>query len=1520
MVSAMTGEYLDGPEAGASYWYASLRNPVEFDRAVRVLAGGGHRVFVEVSPHPVLAAAITETLDDTGVSEPVVTGTLRRDDGGAARFLASLAEVHVRGTAVDWAAVLGGGQRVDLPTYAFQHEHYWPRPAALAGDVRSAGLGAVGHPLLSAAVDLAGGTGVVCTGRLSVRTQPWLADHAVGGTVLLPGTAFVELAVAAGDQAGCGQVEELTLESPLILPSTGGVQVQVVVAAPAETGTRTVEIYARPDTTEDGEGEWVRHASGLVAATSTVAPADASALTIWPPRDARPLEVDGLYSGLAAAGYAYGPSFQGLRAAWQAGPDVYAEVALPEPAAADAGSFGLHPALLDAALHAVGLADADASAGLRLPFAWQEVSLHAAGAAVLRVRLSPVGRDNWSLVAADGTGAPVLSAGSLVLRPVPASQFTGASRSAAPDALFGIEWIPAAGPQTDGLAEGHWAIVGPTTLDLSGIQADTYPDVAALIAAVRSGDPAPDVVLACAADATGTPAVGDVAETARLATSQVLGLVQQWLDSDALSSSRLAVVTRGAVAAGPGEGVADLPGAAVWGLVRTVQSENPGRVILTDTDNAADADGLVVALGLGEPELALRSGGVWARRLVRPSGGLTVPDEGPWRLEPDGSGSLEGLALVSCPQAGGPLGDGQVRVAVRAGGLNFRDVLIALGMYPGAALVGSEIAGIVTEVGPGVSNVAAGDRVAGMVGGGFGPLVIADARELAKIPAGWSFARAAAVPIAFMTAWYALVDLAQARPGQRLLVHSAAGGVGMAAVSIARHLGLEVFGTASPGKWATLRAQGLDEDHIASSRDTGFEGKFLAATGGAGVDIVLNALAGELTDASLRLLAGGGVFLEMGKTDLRDAAAMEEVYPGVCYRPFDLSEAEPARAGEILAEVVGLLDSDELSGAPVRAWDVRRAVEAFRFMSQARHTGKMVLTIPPTPVAPREPGTVLVTGGTGTLGGIVAQHYAGTGRARELVLASRTGPTAESAAQLAAGLAQAGACARIVACDAADRPALAGLLAGVGDALTGVVHTAGVLDDGVIGSLTPDRVDAVMRPKADAAWNLHELTRDRDLDSFVLYSSAAATLGSPGQGNYTAANAFLDALAQQRTTDGLPATSLGWGLWADTSTLTSGLGDVHLARISRGGVAALAADEALALLDIAIGRDEPLLVPAKLDVAALRAQAARGADVPSLWRALVSAPTRRSARAGGGGQDLAARLAGLGVADQDRLLLDVVRSQVAAVLGHSSADAIEPGRAFKELGFDSLTAVELRNRLHAATGLRLPATLVFDYPAPVVLAGYLRTELLGERPADLAAPVTRMADTGEPVAIVAMSCRYPGEVRSPEQLWELLATGTDAVAGFPEDRGWNTERLFSSDPDQSGTTYAREGGFVPGAAEFDPAFFGISPREALAMDPQQRLLLETSWEALERAGIDPVSLRGSATGVFAGASASGYGSVLPDGAGGAEGYLLTGNAGSVISGRVSYAFGLEGPAVTVDTACSSSLVALHLASQALRAW
>ncbi|WP_066370502.1 type I polyketide synthase [Herbidospora mongoliensis] len=549
-------------------------------------------------------------------------------------------------------------------------------------------------------------------------------------------------------------------------------------------------------------------------------------------------------------------------------------------------------------------------------------------------------------------------------------------------------------------------------------------------------------------------------------------------------------------------------------------------------------------------------------------------------------------------------------------------------------------------------------------------------------------------------------------------------------------------------------------------------------------------------------------------------------------------------------------------------------------------------------------GPVLITGGTGGLGVVLARHLVVEHGVRELVLLSRRGGEAPGVRELESELTELGAVVSLVGCDAADREALAAVLAE--HRVTAVVHAAGVLDDGSISSLTSERLAAVMRPKVQAAWNLHELTRDRDLTAFVLYSSVAGVLGTAGQGNYAAGNTYLDALAQHRRALGLPAISLAWGLWDEAGGMAESLSAADRERIARSGLVPLGTDEALALFDVAQSLTHATATLTRWDLPALRAL---GDRLPPVLRPLV--PVRRT---GAGHRPDA--FAGLNDSERRAALVDLVRAHVAGVLGHADSAGVAVDRAFQDLGFDSLTAVELRNRLTAATGLRLPTTLVFDHPSPAALADHLAAELTGAAK-DTTETAAAVADS-DPIAVVGMACRYPGGVSSPEELWDVVASGRDVVSAFPSDRGWDIDGLYDPDPERRGRSYVREGGFLHDAAEFDAAFFGISPREALAMDPQQRLLLETAWEAFERAGIDPLSVRGTRTGVFAGVMYGDYATSVTGVPGDLEGLLASGSAGSVASGRVSYTFGLEGPAVTVDTACSSSLVALHLAASSLR--
>ncbi|MBU3870192.1 SDR family NAD(P)-dependent oxidoreductase, partial [Streptomyces sp. 4503] len=1483
--STVTGRLMDTAELDAGYWYRNLRETVEFQSTIEGLLDLGHTVFVEASPHPVLTIGIQDTADATDT--PIITtGSLRRDNGGLVSFLSTVGRLFTEGVPVDWQPLFAeaGARRVDLPTYAFQHEWFWLDPVRGATDVGGAGLVGLDHPLLSAVLPLPESDGCVLTGSLSMATHPWLRDHTVLDKVLLPGTGFVELAAQAGLHMDCRTLDELTLHAPLVLPAHGDMQIQVAVGGPEESGRRSVTVYSRPGR----DRAWVRHATGTISPGDDAATVDRMA---WPPEGATRVDLTDVYAEMSTRGYAYGPVFQGLHTAWRRGDEVFAEVALDETAASDAGRFGVHPALLDAALHGAGLGAFVAEPGRpHLPFAWTGVTLHAVGATTLRVALSPAGPDAISLLAMDGTGAPVLSAESLVLRPVS----DGGLGDAHHDALFRVDWTELALPGSpDSSAEEDFPAI-ESAAQLAEL-ATAQPQAGAVVFRLSAAEEGPESVYAL--------------------SGHVLEVAQAWLADDRFGDARLVVMTRGAVATMAGENPESLAAAAVWGLIRTAQTENPGRFVLVDTadEEPSARSALPALLTVDEPQVAIRAGKALVPRLVRAtSPALPIPAEtDTWRLEADGEGTLEHLALAPCAEVSRPLAAGEVRVAMHAAGVNFRDVLLALGMYPDkAGLLGSEGAGRVLEVGSGVAGMAPGDRVMGLFSGAFGPVAITDHRLVAPIPADWSFPRAAATPIAFLTAMYALVDLADVRSGESVLVHAAAGGVGMAAVQVAHWLGAEVFATAGPAKWDAVRECGVAPQRIASSRSTEFAEHFRSDAPD-GVDVVLNSLTGELLDSSLGLLRPGGRLIEMGRTDLRDADEVMARH-GVAYRAFELLDAGPDRIHRLLTELLSLFHQGVFTPLPLRIQDVRQADDAFRHLSQARHIGKLALTIP----RPLSGGTVLITGGTGTLGGLVARHLVHEHGVTELVLAGRRGNTAPDVAELVADLEAAGARVRVAVCDVSDRGATAALVDSLPN-LRGVVHTAGVLDDAVIGSLTPEKLRTVLRPKADAAWHLHELTRDRDLAEFVLFSSAAGVLGGPGQGNYAAANAFLDALAARRRAQGLPAASLAWGFWEQRSGLTEHL---TTGRLARSGVRPLSTAEGLALFDAARANGDTLLVPMRYEPSSPAAE-----PVPAVLRGLVRAPLAGSlARALPGPADAMNNegydaLAGLAEDERLAALLDLVRRQAAAVLGHGGPESVTPQRPFKELGFDSLSAVELRNRLRTATGRRLQATLIFDHPTPAALARHLDAELFGSTDGAVSVPAPVVAHPAdEPIAIVGMSCRLPGGVDSPESLWRLLESGADAISELPTDRGWDLDALYDQDRSRPGTTYARTGGFLENAADFDAGFFTISPREALAADPQQRLWLEACWEAFERAGIDPLALKGTRTGVFAGAASTTYGAgqaATPDGS---EGYLLTGNSTSVISGRVAYTLGLEGPAVTVDTACSSSLVSVHWACESLR--
>ncbi len=1313
IVSTTTAAPIDGALLDAGHWYRNLREPVRFEQATRALLRDGVTAFVESSPHPVLTWALQETVD-AAADDPeaiAVVGSLRRGEGTLERFLASAGEAYAGGVHVDWERVFAGRhvRRVGLPTYPFERTRFWLQQRVADGGaaaLSAAGIGAAEHPLLGATIDLAGGDGLLLSGRLALGSHPWLADHELRGEPQLAPAAFVELALQAGARAGCGVVDELVLAQPLALPAQGAVQLQVTVSAAREDGGRALEIHARPD----GEaGPWQRHATGALRAGAPTAHAPPAA---WPPAGAEPLDADELLDRLADRGAALGPAFQCVRAAWRLADELYVEAALAAEQAAEAGRFAVHPALLEALLQpALALRAAD---GLAVAARWAAVDVRRPGAAALRARIVPGDGGALRLTATDEHGEPVLSIGAVVVRSL-APAAGGRPRDAALEALYRVRWTPVA-ITAAGAGRPRVAVLGDAGAGCLG-------DLAALGAA---------------GVAPGTIAVARPPDV-----PAALALLQRFVADERLADARLAILVPGASAVLPGE--APVPrAAAIRGLVRSAQSEHPGRIISID---AQDAGAVAPAIAAGEPEVAVRDGAVLVPRLAGAPG--DPPPSGTWRLAPERAGAL----VAAAPEHGDgdrPLAAGEVRLRVRAAGVNRRDVLVAIGVHTGPAQLGVEAAGVVAEVGPQVTGLAVGDRVMGFVAAAFGPLAVADRRALVAMPAGWSFAQAAAAPVAQCAAQLALVDVAGVQPGERVLVHAAAGAVGMAAVVLALALGAEVFATASPEKWGALRALGLDDEHLASSRSPEFADRFGGSTGDAGVDVVLSSLSDELVDASLRLLGPGGRFVDLRTADVREPAAVAAAHPGVRYAAVDLLAEDPVRLGALLGAVAGRVRRGALAPPRLTAYDVRDGSEALALVGRGGHAGKVVLTVPH---ALDPAGTVLVTGGTGGLGAVVAEHLAREHGARHLLLVSRRGPAADGAGELRDRLARLGCEAQVAACDVADRDALAGLLDAIDERrpLTAVVHAAGTLDNAMIESIDAVRLHGVLRPKADAARWLDELTAGLDLAAFLMFSSVAATFSHPGQGNYAAANAYLDALAQRRRSQGLPATAVAWGLWGTGSGMST--------RLSRQDVEVLAADtgqrvlpaeRALALFDAALGHRAAHLVATTLDLAPLRAQARSGMLPPLLSELVRVAPRRGATRAGGAGS-LPQTLAAAAPADRPGLVLELVRAQVAAVLGHASGDDVAPDRTFKELGFDSLGAVVLRNRLSQITGLALPSTLGFDHPTPVAMAAFIAGE------ARRAAP-----GADEPPAADEHSVAPPTR---PPVVAALAAAGARAPAG-----------------------------------------------------------------------------------------------------------------------------------------------------------
>ncbi|WP_078959004.1 type I polyketide synthase [Streptomyces sp. NRRL S-4] len=1335
LVSSLTGEIATpGELEQPGYWVRQVRHAVRFSDGMRGLRREGANTFLELGPQPVLSGLGASCLADEGPVSWVPSCTPGRN--GASVIQRSLAELHVRGVPVGWDGYFApfGAGRVALPTYAFQRERFWFEPP-LSREV-GAGLNPTGHALLGGGVEIAGTELSLFTNVVAADQPVWVQEHRVMDAVLMPGTAFFEAMRAAGDAAHEGEwdLSDVVIASPLVLASGVPVRMQVTVG-PAIGEARPVQVYSAP---EGEDGAWQLHAEGRITPAEGTEPG--TAVTV-PPRGAEPLDASALYRDLDALGYGYGPTFQGIKEAWHVGGEVWARAALPESAEQSATGYVLHPALLDSAMHSLLLTQRlqnRTGDDLFVPFEAERLSLRVKGLAEIWVRVADFELGDgefWaSLDIHDSDGAHVGRLHRLHARRVDRAVLRRLAAAGVDRFQFDVNWRQA--DTADVELGGSWGMMTPagdvpwarevkTLLARAGIQ----------VIKIRELEDAEDLDgLVCLWDSD-----AEVPSQAHAFAAGALEQLQEAVGTE--FRTPLVWVTRHAVGTGADDMVSGLGAGPLWGLMRTARNEHPELSLrmIDLSEEKTDLKALPAALMLeAEPECALRRGEVLVPQLLRVGSAqdLEIPAEGRWQLEIAAKGRLdEPLTVKPMPEQA--LAPGEIRAEVRAAGVNFLDVLNALGMVEIPAF-GLEFAGVVTEVGGSVDHVKAGDAVLGLARGSFASEVVTDARRVVRMPEHLSFEEAATIPMTFLTAWYGLHELGALRSGERVLIHAAAGGVGMAAVQLARLHGAEVYGTASEPKWPALRELGLDDAHLASSRDLGFVEHFgRNAGGGSGgsFDVVLNSLATEFIDAGLGMLGSGGRFLEMGKIDVREQSAIDQSHPGVTYTVYNLPEAGPDLIQRMLVSIAELFTQGKLAPLPLRAFPMTHTSDGLRFIAQARHVGKVVLVPAQQRQFVRPDGAVLVSGGAGDLGRRVAGWLVGAHGVRDLVLTSRRGMETPGAQSLVDELAELGATATVVACDAADRDDVAAVMALFDDErpLRGVVHAAGVLDDGALTDLTPERFDAVFLPKVDGLWNLHELTQDRELDFFVMFSSIASVMGAPGQGNYAAANAFMDALAHLRRAKGLPATSVAFGPW-DGEGMAAGLSEFDRARFAQLGLDRLAPDEGLELLELAVRSGRALTMSAALDLNRVQHYFENRGGIPPLFRALLSSNAGNRSRAGGG-TDLRKLLGEATPEKYPAVVLSVVREEVAKTLGFASPEAVDVGVPLQDIGIDSLTAVLMRNQLADLTGLALPAKIAFDHPNLTSLSEFLLAKLL-EAGLD-AAPGTVTGPTATEAAEVA---------------------------------------------------------------------------------------------------------------------------------------------------------------------------------------
>jgi amino acid adenylation domain-containing protein len=1352
LFSTVTGRHLQGPELGPDYWWQNVRQTVRFAEGIDGLISLGCDAVLELGPHPVLLASVADCYQERG-RDVSLLASLRRLEPERATLLRSLGRLHTLGQPIDWRGVLPGPHRfVRLPSYPWQRQRFWYE----SEDSRTTRLTAPAHPLLGSPLR---GPRSAWESRVDLKLIPSLADHRVQRAPIVPAAAFVEMALAASREAlgsEAGSAADIRLPNPCFPSADKALWLHTVY----HRDDASVQVHSRP---VDAEADWTAHATATLRSQPPPPPETAIDLSAIRRRCPKEFSREACYEYFQKLGLDYGPLYRGIERAWQGEREALGLVVLPEELEAEAADCLFHPALLDACFQVAIPANAEFDTvvgGLYLPIEIEQVRLY-----------RRPGRRVWSHARLVETTAKTSVAsfdiydehGGLLadVRGLRTQRVSGGdAESRLDDLAYTFEWQPrplaaprdlepprAARPKE---TAGPWLILADRG-DIGAALADRL---------CEAGD---DVVLAPASDAAagldnllrrlnapdGRPIRGivhlgclDAPRSEGLSASDLeesqdepllglLHLVQAWDRADGDRSSRLILVTRGAQPFGEAPEPVAVAQAPAIGLGRVIASEyNRLRCKLVDLDPSMGDRGLEPLLDEiraddEEDEIALRSTGRFVRRIMRtalpPQGGHADNGQAAYRLETSRPGNLDGLTLRGLCRR--PPGQGEVEIEVCAAALNFSDVMKALGIYPGLPdgpiPFGAECSGRIAAVGAGVSGLCEGDEVMAVAPFSFGSHVTTRADLVAQKPALINFEEAATIPIAFLTAAYALQDLGRLGAGERVLIHSASGGVGLAALQLARRAGAEVFATAgTTEKRAYLESLGVR--HVMDSRSLAFADQVMALTAGRGVDVILNSLPGEAIPRGLAILSDHGRFLEIGKRDIYQNArvGLAPFRRNLSLFAIDLDRMireRPAVLGALLRRLAEDLQKGALDPLPHQVVPVSEITTAFRTMQQGKHVGKILVSMQqrPAAIAPgddeplrlRDDASYLITGGLGGFGLAIARWMAERG-ARHLVLLSRQGPQTPEARRGVAELEALGVRVAVPRGDVARREELAAVLTAIDQTmppLRGVLHAAMVLDDSTLLNLDLDRMRRVLAPKMTGAWNLHTQTLGRDLDHFILFSSLSSVLGHAGQGNYAAANAFLDALAHYRRALGLPGMTLNWGALAEVGYIARrrALND----RLERQGVLGIPTRQALAMLERAIQRDATQLGVMRVDWSRWSRAGLTG-PLPPRFAHLVPRTEGAGADDCCGGSSVLEAVQSVALDRRGPVLETQLRDKVARILG-TAPEAIEGEKTLLNLGLDSLMAVELRNWIEAELHVNLPIVELMRSPGLAYLTGLL---------------------------------------------------------------------------------------------------------------------------------------------------------------------------------------------------------------------